>query len=76
MAHASLTLLFFHVQDLKQLYHVTTDRCAEASGIPESPQLVMPPCNPNNPNQQWLWDTSPLPGPSWRKDVAAGIPVL
>lgn len=69
----------FHVQELQQLYHVSSARCAEMVKDPaleEGLKIVLLPCNHDNPRQQWLWDTSPLPGPSWRKDVAAGIPVL
>ncbi|XP_076461624.1 polypeptide N-acetylgalactosaminyltransferase 5-like [Babylonia areolata] len=65
-----------YFKDRKQLYHVASERCAEASPAEKPPTVVMAACDPNNPLQQWLWDTSPTQGPSWRKDEAAGRPVL
>lgn len=78
-SHQKTRCFLFHVQELKQLYHVKSKRCVEVAkdlNLAEGLKLMMLPCNYDNPRQQWLWDTRPLPGPSWRKDMAAGIPVL
>ena len=78
-SHQEARCFLFHVQELKQLYHVKSTRCVEVAKdleLAEGLKLMMLPCNYDNPRQQWLWDTTPLPGPSWRKDMAAGIPVF
>ncbi|XP_070184165.1 polypeptide N-acetylgalactosaminyltransferase 5-like, partial [Littorina saxatilis] len=68
-----------YIQKLKQLYHMNTKSCVElvkdyklADGL----NLMLSACSHDNPRQQWLWDTSPPPGPSWRKDEAAGLTVV
>ena len=64
-------------QTLRQLYHFSTGSCAEVSITNNSsPQIIMASCSPGNPYQQWQWDTSPVAGPSWRKDEAAGKPIV
>ncbi|KAK7488756.1 hypothetical protein BaRGS_00020053 [Batillaria attramentaria] len=63
--------LWKYSPEQKQLSHVISKRCAEMA--PDGPRLIMTVCDVSNPRQQWLWDTRPVPGPSWRKDKAAGI---
>lgn len=57
--------LWEYIPVQKRLMHVMSARCALAD---EESRLVMAVCDGNNPRQHWFWDTSSLPGPSWRKD--------
>ncbi|KAK7109672.1 hypothetical protein V1264_013672 [Littorina saxatilis] len=64
---------------LQRLHHLSSGRCvqlAEDAKLAQGFKVVLSLCNHGNPSQRWLWDKSPVLGPSWRKDEAAGIPVL